>query len=109
MQPLSNLLFGMLRMSTPLLLAGMAGVLSQQVNLLNIALEGLMLAGAFFAVVIGAYFGSAWSACRYVFRIVIRTDLRLLHHRPESESDRRRVGSQYPGNWYYLVFVGHLV
>jgi simple sugar transport system permease protein len=38
----------------------MAGVLSQQVNLLNIALEGLMLAGAFFAVVIGAYFGSAW-------------------------------------------------
>ncbi len=60
MQPLSNLLFGMLRMSTPLLLAGMAGVLSQQVNLLNIALEGLMLAGAFFAVVIGAYFGSAW-------------------------------------------------
>jgi simple sugar transport system permease protein len=80
MQPLSNLLFGMLRMSTPLLLAGMAGVLSQQVNLLNIALEGLMLAGAFFAVVIGAYFGSAWVGLLAAM---------LFRH--------------------YLVFVGHLV
>jgi ABC-type uncharacterized transport system permease subunit len=61
MEVLTNVLFGMLRMSAPLLLAGMAGVLSQQVNLLNIALEGLMLFGAFFAVVLGAYFASSWA------------------------------------------------
>lgn len=57
---LSNVLFATLRVSTPLILAGMAGLLSQQVNLLNIALEGLMLFGAFVAVVAGAYFGSPW-------------------------------------------------
>lgn len=57
---LSNVLFATLRVSTPLILAGMAGVLSQQVNLLNIALEGLMLFGAFVAVVAGAYFASPW-------------------------------------------------
>ncbi|MFQ5856430.1 MAG: ABC transporter permease [Anaerolineae bacterium] len=60
METLTNILFATLRMSTPLILAGMAGVLSQQVNLLNIALEGLMLFGAFVAVVVGAQLGSAW-------------------------------------------------
>ena len=61
MEKISLVLFGMLRMSAPLLLAAMAGVLSQQVNLLNIALEGLMLFGAFAAVLVGAHFGSAWA------------------------------------------------
>lgn len=60
MDIVSNILFVTLRVSAPLLLAAMAGVLSQQVNLLNIALEGLMLVGAFVAVVIAAYFGNAW-------------------------------------------------
>ncbi len=60
MNMLSNVLFATLRVSTPLLLAGMAGALSQQANLLNIALEGLMLFGAFTAVVVGAQAGSVW-------------------------------------------------
>lgn len=60
MDILTNILFATLRMSAPLILAGMAGVLSQQVNLLNIALEGLMLFGAFAAVVFGAQFGDPW-------------------------------------------------
>jgi simple sugar transport system permease protein len=38
----------------------MAGVLSKQVNLLNIALEGLMLFGAMAAVMFGAWFGNPW-------------------------------------------------
>jgi general nucleoside transport system permease protein len=50
----------MLRLSAPLLLAAMAGVLSYQVGLINIALEGLMLVGAFAAVVIGNAAGSTW-------------------------------------------------
>ncbi len=42
-------------------MAGMAGLLSYQVGLINIALEGLMLAGAF-AAVSGAYeTGSTWA------------------------------------------------
>ncbi len=70
MEVLTNVLFGMLRMSAPLLLAGMAGVLSQQVNLLNIALEGLMLLALFSRSSLGAYFGSSWagSAGRDDFR-----------------------------------------
>lgn len=53
-----NVLFSTLRVSTPLILAAMAGALSKQVNLLNIALEGLMLFGAFAGVVFAAQFGS---------------------------------------------------
>ncbi len=57
---LTNVLFSTLRVMTPLLLAALAGLISQRVNLLNIALEGLMLFGAFFAVVFGARFGNPW-------------------------------------------------
>jgi simple sugar transport system permease protein len=59
-QTISNILFATIRMATPLLLAGMAGLISQQVGLLNIALDGLMLFGAFFSVVFGAALGSPW-------------------------------------------------
>ena len=55
-----NVLYSTLRVSTPLILAAMAGALSKQINLLNIALEGLMLFGAFAGVVFAAQFGSAW-------------------------------------------------
>ena len=55
-----NVLYSTLRVSTPLILAAMAGVLSKQVNLLNIALEGLMLFGAFAGVVFAAQFGNTW-------------------------------------------------
>lgn len=55
-----NLLAATLRISAPLILVGMAGLLSYQVGLINIALEGMMLAGAFVAVVIGHEAGSTW-------------------------------------------------
>jgi simple sugar transport system permease protein len=44
-----------LRMATPLILAGLGGLISLQCGDLNISLEGFMLVGAFFAVV-GSYF-----------------------------------------------------
>jgi len=55
-----NLTASSLRLATPLILAAMAGLLSYQVGLINIALEGLMLAGAFAAVAFGFILGSAW-------------------------------------------------
>lgn len=60
MELLANLLASTLRLATPLMLAAMAGLLSYQVGLINIALEGFMLAGAFTAVTAAAAFGSNW-------------------------------------------------
>jgi len=56
---LVNISFAMLRMAAPLILAAMGGVFSQQVGLINIALEGLMLVGAFVAVIAAFYLHSA--------------------------------------------------
>jgi simple sugar transport system permease protein len=59
LEPLINLAASALRLSAPLLLAAMAGILSFKVGLINIALEGLMLIGAFVGVAVGAAAGSA--------------------------------------------------
>lgn len=60
MELLANLLASMLRLATPLILASLAGLLSYQVGLINIALEGFMLAGAFVAVAAAFTFGANW-------------------------------------------------
>jgi ABC-type uncharacterized transport system permease subunit len=43
---------------TPFLLAGIGGLMTELAGMLNIALEGLILIGAFFSVVFAAYTGS---------------------------------------------------
>ncbi len=58
---LMNLAAATLRISAPLLMVGMAGLLSYQVGLINIALEGMMLAGAFGAAVGAHETGSSWA------------------------------------------------
>src|SRR3989304_2775743 len=55
MQAFTDLAFATLRLTTPISLAALAGLLSQQVGLINIALEGMMLAAAF-AAVLGAFY-----------------------------------------------------
>jgi simple sugar transport system permease protein len=54
------LLKTVLRMATPLLFAAMGGLMSEKSGVMNIALEGLMLIGAFFSIVGAHYFGSVW-------------------------------------------------
>lgn len=56
----ATLLNSTFRFITPILLAALGGLICERVGVFNIALEGLMLTGAFFAVVGSYYAGSAF-------------------------------------------------
>lgn len=53
------LLQNTLRTATPIVLAALGVLLTEQVGIMNIGMDGMMLTGAFFAVV-GSYYLSSW-------------------------------------------------
>jgi ABC-type uncharacterized transport system permease subunit len=58
--PLLSLLFSAIRLATPMLLAALGGLYSERSGVINIGLEGLMLAGAFTAATVTFYSHSSW-------------------------------------------------
>ena len=56
----ANFLNSLFRFATPVLLAALGGILCARVGVFNIALEGMMLTGAFTAVAGEYYSGDPW-------------------------------------------------
>lgn len=66
-----------LRVATPLILASMAGLFSERAGVIDIGLEGKMLAGAFMAAATAAATGSAWIGLAVA--VAVSVSLALLH------------------------------
>jgi general nucleoside transport system permease protein len=59
---LNDIIESILRLSTPIILAGLGGLLTQRAGVWNIGLEGFVLGGAFTAVLVSSGTGSPWLA-----------------------------------------------
>lgn len=59
--PVVGLFSGTILLAVPLVFGAMGGVLGERVGVVNIAIEGQLLAGAFTAAVVASMFGSAWA------------------------------------------------
>jgi general nucleoside transport system permease protein len=66
-----------IRMSVPLIFACIAGLWSERSGIVDIGLEGKMLAAAFTAAAAGAYYGSPWIAL--LLAIAVSVGLSLIH------------------------------
>ena len=66
-----------IRMSVPLILACLAGLWSERSGIVDIGLEGKMLAAAFSAAAAGAYFHSPWMAL--LIAIAVSVGFSLVH------------------------------
>src|SRR5258706_5609547 len=71
------LLSATVRVATPLILCAMGGLFSERAGIIDIGLEGKMLAGAFAAAAMAAITGSAWAGLGAAIAIALA--LGLLH------------------------------
>ncbi|MCQ6557628.1 ABC transporter permease [Paenibacillus mendelii] len=70
-----SLLSSMFRVVAPLLLAALGGALCARVGIFNVALEGMMLTGAFSAILGNYWFGNVWLALLFACLCVAAVSL----------------------------------
>ena len=58
---LTGLVAGSFALAVPLIFGSMAGILAERSGVVNIAIEGQLLSGAFTAAVVGSLTGSVWA------------------------------------------------
>jgi ABC-type uncharacterized transport system permease subunit len=59
--PFTGLLIGAVSLSVPLIFGAMGGVISERVGVVNVAIEGQLLAGAFVSAMVGSMTHSPWA------------------------------------------------
>jgi ABC-type uncharacterized transport system permease subunit len=58
--PITGLLLGTVALSAPLIFGSLGGVISERVGVVNVAIEGQLLAGAFLSAFVASVTGSPW-------------------------------------------------
>ncbi|MCP2031633.1 simple sugar transport system permease protein [Okibacterium sp. HSC-33S16] len=58
--PVTGLLLGTVALSAPLIFGSLGGVISERVGVVNVAIEGQLLAGAFLSAFVASVTGNAW-------------------------------------------------
>ena len=94
----TGLIAAMLRFATPLAFAAIGGIINERAGVVNIGLEGMMLAGAFFGIWATVWSGS-WQVgllMAMVFGGAVRARPRVLLDPPARRPDRDRHRDQLP-------------
>ena len=93
-QDLFAVLDATLRVSTPLILCAMAGLFSERSGIIDISLEGKLLATAFAAASVSTWTGSPWLALnrRDGCRDLVVTGTRLCLYYPSRKSSGKWSG-----------------
>ena len=83
----TDFLHSVIRLSTPILFATMAAVLSDRAGVLNIGIEGTMLFSALMGVVGSAYFGNVWLGvvCAMIAGVAFSALVAFFHLKMETD------------------------
>lgn len=96
-----------LRLATPLIFASLGGVFSEKSGVVNIALEGIMTAGAFFAVLGSFLTGNAWIGM--LFAIIAGIVMAAIHAYLSIHLKADQIVSGVGINVFAAAFTSYLI